>query len=410
MTSENKILICGAGIAGPACAWWLHRYGYEVVIAEKARALRDGGQNVDIKGAGQTVIARMGLGEQIDALGTGERGQKFLDADGQVIAALPRGAFGCLTSDYEILRGDLASVMFEATRQDCDYRFGTAVTDLVDMADGIAATFADGHVETFAAVICAEGIGSTTRALVLRNETGFRHLGATMAFFRIPARPEDDGWAHTVNAAGGTYLTLRPGRAGETTVLMTFPSGNTDGATDGPAGRKASLRQALIGRGSVAERVADQLDNVDDVYAGPMSQVQMSRWSKGRFVLLGDAAYCPTPFTGSGCALALVGAYVLAGEMASHADCAQAFAAYEASVRPYAEAIQRQLNPAVTRLFHPRSRAGIALTHGIERLVASGAVQALARASDAACARRVVDDFALPKYPQLCKAKIGVDE
>jgi 2-polyprenyl-6-methoxyphenol hydroxylase-like FAD-dependent oxidoreductase len=398
MTRRSKILICGAGIAGPACAWWLNRYGYDVVIAEKARALRDGGQNVDIKGAGQTVIARMGLGERIDALGTRERGQKFLDADGRVVAVLPRGAFGCLTSDYEILRGDLASVMFEATRGDCDYRFGTAVAGLTELADGVTATFADGHIETFAAVICAEGIGSSTRAMMLGEETGFRHLGAAMAFFRIPARPEDDGWAHTVNAIGGTYLTLRQGREGETTVLMTFPSARADAASDGPDGRRAWLRRALVGRGGVAERVAAELDGVDDIYAGPMSQVQVSRWSKGRFVLLGDAAYCPTPFTGSGCALALVGAYVLAGEIARHADHAQAFAAYEALVRPYAEATQRKLSPAVIRLFHPRGRAGIALTHGIERLMASRPVQALLRPSDAARTRRVANDFELPVY------------
>lgn len=187
MAPERKILICGAGIAGAACAWWLHRYGYEVVVAEKAPALRDGGQNVDIKGAGQTVIERMGLGPRIDALGTRERGQKFLDADGQVIATLPRGAFGCLTADYEILRGDLASVLFDATREDCDYRFATAVAALDDTPDGIHATFTDGRAETFGAVICAEGIGSATRGMMLGAEISFRHLGAQMAFFRIPA-------------------------------------------------------------------------------------------------------------------------------------------------------------------------------------------------------------------------------
>ena len=167
--------------------------------------LRDAGQNVDIKGAGQTVIARMGLSERIDSLGTRERGQKFLDAEGRVIAALPRGAFGCLTSDYEILRGDLASVLFEATRQECDYRLGTAVAGLAETANGITANCSDGHAETVASVICAEGIGSATRAMMLPEETRLRHLGATMAFFRIPAKPEDDGWAQTVNVIGGTW-------------------------------------------------------------------------------------------------------------------------------------------------------------------------------------------------------------
>lgn len=159
------------------------------------------------------------------------------------------------------------------------------------------------------------------------------------------------------------------------------------------APRRRAKRFAEHGR-----RVAAELDGVGDIYAGPMSQVQVSTWSKGHFVLLGDAAYCPTPLTRSGCALALVGAYVLAGEIARHADHAHAFAAYEALVRPYAEAAQRRLSPAVIRLLHPRSRFGVSLTRGVERLIASRPIQATLRPSDAARARRIADDFTLPVY------------
>ena len=55
MNSDKKVLICGGGIAGPACAYWLGKYGYTVVVAEKAPNLRDGGQNVDSEGPGQRV-------------------------------------------------------------------------------------------------------------------------------------------------------------------------------------------------------------------------------------------------------------------------------------------------------------------------------------------------------------------
>ncbi|EQB10833.1 MULTISPECIES: FAD-dependent monooxygenase [Sphingobium] len=404
----RKILICGAGIAGPACAWWLTRYGYQVVIAERATTLRDGGQNVDIKGAGQTVIGRMGLAERIDASNTRERGQKYLDAKGRVIAVYPRGAFGGLTSDFEILRGDLAAILFDATKSLCDYRFGTAVAALEEMADGMVVAFTDGSVETFELVICAEGIGSATRAMVLREQTRFRYLGAYMAFFRIPRRPEDDGWAHTVNGIGGTFITLRPGHDSETTVLLTFIRDEPDAPPGDVADNKALLREALSGRGSIARRVASELDGVGDIYFGPMSQVQASSWAKGRFVLLGDAAYCPTPFTGAGCALALVGAYVLAGEIDRHDDHADAFAAYDALVRPYVEAAQKQLSPTVIRLFHPKSRIGILLTHAAQRLFASGIAQALLLPSDAGRAKRITDDFALPAYadrPQFSEAR-----
>ncbi len=157
-------------------------------------------------------------------------------------------------------------------------------------------------------------------------------------------------------------------------------------------------RHPLAGRGALAERISADLDTVDELYFGPMSQVQASTWSKGRFVLLGDAAFCPTPFTGKGTALALVAAYVLAGELKRNADYSQAFTAYESLVRPYVEAAQKQLNPRRIRLVHPRSRGGIGLTHLAQRLVASRAVQRRFRPGAEKRARIVADDFVFANY------------
>lgn len=398
METTKKILVCGSGVAGPTCAYWLQKYGYSTVIVERARALRDGGQNVDIKGAGQQVLDLMALSEEVEAKNTGERGQKYLDAAGNLIAALPKGALGTLTNDFEILRGDFAQILFEATKDDCEYRFGRFVTALDEMEDGISATFDNGETEVFELVICAEGVNSSTRAMVMAEHTRFRYLGAYMAFFKIPRREEDDGWAHTVNGSGGTFITLRPGNETETTVLITFLRKDDDMTGEMPSARKALLRQALDGRGVIADRVSAELDTVEDFYFGPMSQVQASTWSKGRFVLLGDAAFCPTPFTGAGTALALVAAYVLAGEIKRSPDHAHAFAAHERLVRPYVEASQQQLNPRRIRLIHPRSWWGIGLTRLAQRMVASQAVQRRWRPSDAKRARRVADDFEFADY------------
>ena len=398
MERSKKILICGGGIAGPACAWWLTKYGFSVVIAEKASAFRDGGQNVDVKGAGQHVIDLMGLTEQIEARDTQECGQKWLDAAGRVLAVFPKGGFGSLTSDFEILRGDFARVLFDATRSNCEYRFATSVTGVEEMADGVRATFADGSTEEFELVICADGLSSSTRDLALSHETRLRYLGAYMAFFKIPRRPEDDCWACSVNGIGGTMINLRPGGPTETTVLITFPASEPDPQMPSTLSRRDMLRAALEGRGTVADRIVGELDAVQDFYFGPMSQVQASTWSKGRLVLLGDAAHCPTPFTGKGTALALVGAYVLAGEIKKRSTHTTAFQTYESILRPYAERSQQELSPRLIRLMHVKTPFGIAVARILQRFFGSSLIQALLTPSAAAKARKIDEDFALPVY------------
>lgn len=398
MKIGKQILICGGGIAGPACAYWLHRYGYSVVIVEKAKSFRDGGQNVDVKGAGQQVIKMMGLAEEIEAKNTREQGQKYLDAAGKVVAIFPKGSLGTLTSDFEILRGDFARVLFEASKNDCEYRLGRFVTQLEDNGAGMSVTFDNGETEDFELVICAEGISSSTRSMVLADQTHLRYLGAYMAFFKIPRRPEDDNWAYTVNGIGGTFITLRPGNDKETTVLITFLRKDHDIDGERSAARRELLLQALQGRGTVADRIIAELDTVRDFYFGPMSQVQASAWSKGRFVLMGDAAHCPTAFTGEGTALALVGAYVLAGEIKRSVDCAEAFHTYEKLLRPYAEASQKRISPRFIRLIHVNTQPGIFLTRLVQRFFASKAVQHLFKPSSAKRQKEVAEDFVFPRY------------
>lgn len=398
MKRSKKILICGGGIAGPACAWWLTKHGFSVVVVEKATAFRDGGQNVDVKGAGQQVINLMGLSERIEARNTLECGQKWLDAAGKVVAIFPKGGFGSLTSDFEILRGDFARVLFDATRSTCEYRFGTSVVGIEEIEDGVRAIFADGSIEEFELVICADGLSSSTRDLALAQKTRLRYLGAYMAFFKIPRRPEDDFWACSVNGIGGTMINIRPGGPTETTVLITFLANEPDPKRPSAVSRRDMLRAALEGRGTVADRIVGELGTVQDLYFGPMSQVQASTWSKGRLVLLGDAAHCPTPFTGKGTALSLVGAYVLAGEIKKCSTHTKAFQAYESILRPYAERSQQELSPRLIRLMHVKTRFGISVVRIVQRFFGSALIQSLLKPSAAAKVRKIHEDFALPVY------------
>lgn len=67
----------------------------------------------------------------------------------------------------------------------------------------------------------------------------------------------------------------------------------------------------------------------------------MDRWSSGRVGLLGDAAFSSSPMSGQGTGLALVGAYLLAGELAAAGwDPDAGFARYEERMRSFVEANQ----------------------------------------------------------------------
>ncbi|WP_044408262.1 FAD-dependent monooxygenase, partial [Rhodopseudomonas palustris] len=262
----------------------------------------------------------------------------------------------------------------------------------------ITVAFNDGRVEAFELVICAEGISSSTRTMVLPEQTHFRYLGAYMSFFNIPQRSEDDNWARSVSGTGGTLVTLRPGKNHETTVLTTFLREDHGFEQEDAATRKALVAKALEGRGTIAERVRSELDAVSDFWCGPMSQVQASRWAKGRFVMIGDAAYCPTPFTGEGAALALIGAYVLAGELKRSSGFEDAFSAYENLVRPHVEKSQKRLSPTVIRALHMKTQFGLTFFRLVQRLVTSRVIQRLLKPSDAKRNARVAKDFVFPRY------------
>jgi len=397
MKIKNKVLICGASISGTSIAFWLEKYGYSVVVIEKSNSFRDGGQNVDIKGIGQNVIKLMGFEQEIDSRNTGEKGLRYLDDKGKIISSFPKGAVGGLTSSYEILRGDLARIIYERTQRNCEYRFGLFVTDISERTDDVKVTFNDGSTEDFALIICADGIGSTTRDLVMPEYTHFNYLGAYMSFFKIPKTQEDDFWAKAYQVRGGAMVILRPGHENETTVLVTFLKDKFVPEWQDVSKQKTMLKDVLLQKGGLAERVAQNLDNVQDLYFGPMSQVKASKWSKGRVVLLGDAAHAPTPFTGLGTALSLVGAYILAGELAQNDSIQVAFQEYERLYRPHVEESQKQISSRAVRLIHPKSRIGIMITRIISKFLASAVIQKLLR-SRAEKHETNPTDFVLPIY------------
>jgi len=359
-----RVLISGGGIAGPALAFWLHRAGAEVTVVERAAGPRPGGQAVDVRGVARGIVKRMGLMPAIDENRVDERGFALVAADGRRLAEMPADMFGGegIVAEIEIARGDLARILYEATAADCTYRFGDRIVALEQDADGVDVTFASGDTGRYDIVVGADGVHSAVRALAFGPESEFVHgLGACTAYFTVPDPGDLDNWCLMYNAPGGRVTLLRPERGGTAKAGLSFlaPADRYDRLSR--AEQERILTERLSGAGwKVAELLA-AMPASSDFYFDSISQVRVEKWWRGRVVLVGDAGYCGSPLVGLGTSMSLVGAYVLAGELAAAGgEPEAAFAAYQGQLAAYV-ARGLELPPGGMSGFAPKTRLMIRL-------------------------------------------------
>ncbi|HEX4705984.1 MAG TPA: FAD-dependent monooxygenase [Pseudonocardiaceae bacterium] len=356
---NTTVLISGASIGGPALAYWLSQRGFTTTVVERAPAPRPGGQTVDLRGAGRTVVERMGLMDQVREVSLDQRGIAFVKPDGRVAASMPADMFGGegIVSEIEVLRGDLCQVFYQASRPTTEYLFDDTITAIQQDGDGVGVTFEKAAPRRFDLVFGADGLHSAVRTLAFGSGSSyFRPLGCYTAWFTTPADFDLDGWFLMFNAPGGLVASVRPGRlANEAKAGLSFRSGPILIDRRDIARQQEILAQRFAGVGWRVPQLLDAMRTAPDFAFDWMGQVHMDSWSRGRVALVGDAGYCPTPLTGLGTSLALVGAYVLAGELAAaQGDYAVAFERYEEIMRPYVTHSQ-QLPPGGVGGYAPNS-------------------------------------------------------
>jgi 2-polyprenyl-6-methoxyphenol hydroxylase-like FAD-dependent oxidoreductase len=391
-----NILVIGAGVASPFFATLLQRNSckHTITIIERSPALRAAGQQIDIKTQGIPLLTKLGLLERIRPLCVDENGLEFVGDDGKPFAffgvgnAKKKRQF-TLTSEYEIMRGDLVKLLWEESLENSKdlseeehrrnggvrYEFGKTVTELVQKSDAdresVDVTFSDGQTKNYDLVVGADGQGSHTRRLVFGkriSEESFHELGLWTAFFSIPRIPNsrEGTFARAYPTADGRSIFTRPGKDSSMTQVYIFTRNASDLANlkAVPNGdvyqQKLALMKTLDEVGWQKERLVSGLRDCEDFWGAEMGQVKMQSLHKGRVVLLGDAGYCPSPFTGMGTTLSFIGAYTLAGELARHPDDIEtALKLHEERMQAPVKECHGLIHPAILKAFFPESALGL---------------------------------------------------
>ncbi|MFC0454304.1 FAD-dependent monooxygenase [Rhodococcus jostii] len=335
---NRTVLISGASIAGPALAFWLSRCGYAVTVVERAPDLRLGGQAVDFKGeVHRKVLERMGILDEVHRRQTGKTDLLIVDERDRHVATIPGEFIG---GDVEILRGDLTEILYERTVDSCEYLFGDSVTALVDTESGVEVTFEKSDARRFDLVFGADGIHSAVRRHRFGPEEDFvRFLGYYYAVVGSTdavseAAPDKERATGLMYNEPGRMAVVGGPKAPE---LFVFASDAIEYDRGDTTEQRRLLATAYADAGWRVPRLLEHLDDAPDFYLDSIARVETDAYTAGRVALLGDAAYGNT-LGGFGTGLALVGAYVLAGELAAaDGDHRVAFGRYDEQMHRYAK-------------------------------------------------------------------------
>ncbi|HEV7653023.1 MAG TPA: FAD-dependent monooxygenase [Actinophytocola sp.] len=366
-----RVLISGASIAGPVAAHRLARDGHEVTVVEQAPGLRPGGAPIDVRGPAIEVAERMGVLAELRSGRTDTQGVEYVDRAGKRVAAMRPRDFAEDPDDIEVERGDLLSVLYEASRNDAEYVFGDSIDTLSQDAGGVDVTFVSGAPRRFDLVVGADGLHSVVRRLAF-GPGGVRHLGLYVALVPVDPRLGRPDWGVMHNSPGrvaGVYSFH-----GQATGFFMFRSPELSYDRHDLDQQRKLLTDEFADEGWQVPELLDAVRTAEDLYFDSVSQVHLPSWVRGRVALVGDAGYCPALLSGMGTTLAMVGASELADAVAQGAPHR-----YDETHRPLVRHAQAGVGQSAA-VQVPATRWGLWTRNRLTRLLpAAAAVRRLAR-------------------------------
>jgi len=391
-----KIVINGAGIAGTALAYWLLKSGHEALLVEDAPKLRTGGYLIDFWGSGYDIAEKMGLIPQLRALGYPYNEVRYTDEHGRRDGGFSVEVFRRMTNDRftTLRRSDLAAAIYNTISGRVETRFGDSIAGIENLGERVRASFDHSAPCDVDLVVGADGLHSRVRRLVFGPDAGFEvSLGYHVAAFEVDGYEPRDELVAINHAVPGRLITRLSLRDSGTLFLFVFRDEYLpEGTPSDDTGRKAAVRHAFAGVGWECPRILEAMENVSDLYFDRVSQIRMESWTKGRTVLIGDAAACVSLLAGEGTGLAMMEANVLAGELHRCAgDHATAFSRYEALMQPFLKGKQ-QSAARLASAFAPATALGITFRNLVSRLLN------IPLLANLFIGRAVRDDIKLPDY------------
>ncbi len=395
------VLISGIGIGGPTLAYWLSVYGIKSTLVERAPELRTGGYALDFWGLGFDIAERMGILPELRRDGYNIKKLRIVNAQGRRVGGFNVDNFRKAARGryVTIARSDLARDIYGKIEGKCETIFGDSITGLDQRGNGVDVTFEHAPSRRIDLVIGADGLHSAVRKLTFGSEDQFEQfLGYSVAAFEVdgyPHRDEDIYLNYSVPGKQVGRLTLRNDR---TLFLFVFADelGHLTDLHD-LAAKKEALRSHFGGLGWECPQILEAMDSCAELYFDPVSQIRMQSWSKGRIGLVGDAAFCTSLLAGQGSALAMIAAYVLAGELGTNGSSPEeAFQRYERRLHAFMLGKQEAAEKFAGS-FTPRTRWGLFVRNQVTKAFALPFLLRWVLGNS------LLDRLELPDYPETAR-------